>query len=194
MSLFEAEYVSAGLEGNLFAVVNETSIKVSPGDFCDLARVPEGGTEINPSVEWGDGILTVSAEQVGTKNKKQMTITNHSARLSKREIDRLVKEGDKYKAQDETFKEAVMAKTKLENYVYEVKKKVSVSGAKIDLGDKRKVDDAIEQTEQWLDWNNMFGEARIFEEKTEGLKNIWEPVYKKMRTGDATTSRSGMLD
>ncbi|XP_074297341.1 protein SHORT INTERNODES-like [Silene latifolia] len=41
-------------EGNLLVVVNETSIRVSPGDFCDLARVPGGGIEINPSIEWGN--------------------------------------------------------------------------------------------------------------------------------------------
>ncbi|XP_074270398.1 heat shock 70 kDa protein 18-like [Silene latifolia] len=136
-----------------------------------------------------DGILTVSAEDLDTKNKNQITITNHSARLSKEEIDRMVKETEKYKAQDEAFREAVVAKSKLENYVYEIKKNVSGSGAKIDIRDKRKVGDAIEQTEVWLDWNYMLGEARIFEEKVEGLKNIWEPVLKKLRTGtgDART-------
>ncbi|XP_074318754.1 uncharacterized protein LOC141655580 [Silene latifolia] len=49
----KGKLVSEIEEGNLFAVVNETSIKVSPGDFCDLARVPGGGIEINPSIEWG---------------------------------------------------------------------------------------------------------------------------------------------
>ncbi|XP_074272598.1 heat shock 70 kDa protein 18-like [Silene latifolia] len=134
-----------------------------------------------------DGILTVSAEDIDTKNKNQITITNHSATLSKEEIDRMVKEAEKYKAQDEAFLDAVVAKNKLENYVSEVKKKVIVSGAKIALRDKRKVDDAIEQTQSWLNWNYMFGDARIFEEKLEGLKNIWEPVCNKMRPDDART-------
>ncbi|XP_074272601.1 heat shock 70 kDa protein 18-like [Silene latifolia] len=151
-----------------------------------IPPAPKGVPKFNTVFEIdADGILTVSAEDLNTKNKNQIIITNHSARLSKEEIDRMVKEVEKYKAQDEAFREAVVAKNKLENYVDEVKKKVSVSGAKIDLRDKRKVGDAIEQTEAWLDWNNMFGEARIFEEKVEGLKNIWEPVYKKLRTGDA---------
>ncbi|XP_074270400.1 heat shock 70 kDa protein 18-like [Silene latifolia] len=160
------------------------------GEFTlfGIPPAPKGVPQIDVVFEIdADGILTVSGELVGTKNKKKITITNHSARLSKSEIDRMVKEAENYKAQDEAFKEAAVAKTKLENYVDEVKKKVSVSGATIDLRDKRKVGDAIEQTQAWLDWNNMFGEARIFEEKVEGLKNIWEPVFKKMRSGDART-------
>ncbi|XP_074272600.1 heat shock 70 kDa protein 18-like [Silene latifolia] len=152
-----------------------------------IPPAPKGIPQFNTVFEIdADGILTVSAEDIDTKNKKQITVTNHSARLSKEEIDRMVKEAEMYMAEDEAFREAVMAKIKLENYVYEVKKKVydlNISQVKIDLKDKRTVVDAIEQTEAWLNWNYMFGEARIFEEKLEELKGILEPLFKKLRNG-----------
>ncbi|XP_074272602.1 heat shock 70 kDa protein 18-like [Silene latifolia] len=129
-----------------------------------------------------DGILTVSAQEVGTINKNQITITNHSARLTKEEIKKMVKEAQKYKAHDEAFKKAVVAKNNLENYVYEVKKKVRVlNGTNIDSREKRKLGDVIEQTEQWLDWNNVCGEAKMFDKKMQVLKKISEPLLKKMR-------------
>ncbi|XP_074270403.1 heat shock 70 kDa protein 18-like [Silene latifolia] len=131
-----------------------------------------------------DGILNVSAEDIVTKNKNQVTITNHSARLPKKEINRMAKEAKRYKVNDEAFKKAAVAKNKLENYVDEVKKKARENMWKIDLKDKRKIDDVIEQTEQWLDWNNIFGKARMFEQKIRRLVKISEPIFKKMRKSD----------
>ncbi|XP_074270749.1 heat shock cognate 70 kDa protein-like [Silene latifolia] len=95
-------------------------------------------------------------------------------------------EAKRYKVNEEAFKEAAVAKNTLENYVDEVKKKARVNMWKIDLKDKRKIDDVIEQTEQWLDWNNIFGKARMFDQKIQRLVKISEPIFMKMRTSDDT--------
>ncbi|XP_021754601.1 heat shock 70 kDa protein 18-like [Chenopodium quinoa] len=68
-----------------------------------------------------DGLLTVSGELVGTNNKDQITIANHSGRLSKESIDKIMKSAQKYMAEDEECKKAAIVKNKLENYIYEVK-------------------------------------------------------------------------
>ncbi|XP_074270767.1 heat shock 70 kDa protein 18-like [Silene latifolia] len=152
-----------------------------------IPPAPEGVPKFDTVFEIdADGILTVSAEDIDTKNKNQVTITNHSARLPKKEINRMVKEAKRYKVDDEAFKEAAKAKNKLENYVDEVKKKARENMWKIDLKDKRKIDDVIEQTEQWLDWNNIFGKARMFDQKIQRLVKISEPIFKKMRRSDDT--------
>ncbi|KAH9617730.1 hypothetical protein KSS87_016649 [Heliosperma pusillum] len=135
-----------------------------------------------------DGILTVSAEELGTKNKKQVTITNHSARSSKKDMIRMVNEAKRYKAHDMSYKEVVVAKNELENYLNEVKKKVRLNRMNIASNDKRKLGDVIDQTEQWLDWNNIFGEANMFQSKVQVLKNISEPIFKKMRKSDYKVS------
>ncbi|XP_021760869.1 heat shock cognate 70 kDa protein-like [Chenopodium quinoa] len=74
-----------------------------------------------------DGILTVSSQHIGTTgNKKQITITNHSGRLSKEEIDRMVEEAKKYKAEDEECKKAIKAKLALQNYAESMRDMVGV--------------------------------------------------------------------
>ncbi|KAL2893930.1 Heat shock cognate 70 kDa protein [Bienertia sinuspersici] len=127
-----------------------------------------------------NGILTVSAELVGTDNKGKITISNHSGRLSKEEIDKMVKAAEKYKAEDEERKKAINLKNKLENYVYEVKGSLRGFAKRINIKDKRKMGDAIEHTAQWLEWNHLLAEACKFEEKMEELKSVCEPIIAKM--------------
>lgn len=54
-----------------------------------------------------NGILNVSAEDKTTGNKNKITITNDKGRLSKDEIERMVQEAEKYKAEDETHRTRV---------------------------------------------------------------------------------------
>jgi len=65
--------------------------------------------------------LNVSAvdKQSGKSNK--ITITNDKGRLSKEEIEKLVKDAEKYKNEDEAVKKKVEAKNGLENYCYSIK-------------------------------------------------------------------------
>merc|ERR1719203_2427782 len=65
-----------------------------------------------------DGILEVSALDKGSGKKNQITITNEKGRLSKDEIDRMVNEAEKYKAEDDAQKAKVESKNSLENYCY----------------------------------------------------------------------------
>ncbi|XP_021719364.1 heat shock 70 kDa protein 18-like [Chenopodium quinoa] len=137
-----------------------------------------------------DGILTVSAELVGTNNKDQITIANHSGRLSKESIGKMMKSAQKYKAEDEERKKAAMVKNKLENYIYEVKGTLRGSGTKMNNKDKRKVGDAIEKITQWLEWNYLLAEAVKFEEKIEELKSICKPMFAKMHQQEDGTPKA----
>lgn len=65
-----------------------------------------------------NGILNVSAEDKTTGQKNKITITNDKGRLSKDEIERMVQEAEKYKAEDEAARAKVEAKNGLENYAY----------------------------------------------------------------------------
>ncbi|XP_074264089.1 heat shock 70 kDa protein 18-like [Silene latifolia] len=121
-----------------------------------------------------DGILTVSAEDMGTGNKNQITISNQS-RLSKEEVNRLLDEAQKYRAEDEQYKKKVMAKNALENYannMWEILKKYE---QKLGIEDRNKIEAAIEKTIHWLDWNFEL-EAWKFEEKLNELQDLCEPI------------------
>ncbi|VFQ89027.1 unnamed protein product [Cuscuta campestris] len=127
-----------------------------------------------------NGILTVSAVLTGSDNRDQITITNHSARLSKKEIDRMVKEAEEYKAQDEERKKASVAKNALENYIHHLRGTLSKFGYRVETKDRVILREAVEKTVCWLEWNYLLGDALKFEEKMKELAVICEPLITKM--------------
>ena len=65
--------------------------------------------------------MNVSALCKTTGKTEKITITNNKGRLSKDDIERLVKEAEKYKNEDEIIKRKVEAKNGLENYTYSIR-------------------------------------------------------------------------
>ncbi|XP_074270758.1 heat shock 70 kDa protein 18-like [Silene latifolia] len=126
-----------------------------------------------------DGILTVSANLIGTNNKDEITITDHCGRLTKDEIDRMVKEGEIYKAQDEEFKRAIEAKTTLENYIEDVTMMVRRRRHMMSEDEKRLIEDAIKRTMGWIDWNYLCGDVSLFELKKAELRSVCDYVLGK---------------
>jgi len=68
-----------------------------------------------------NGILNVSAEEKGSKKKEQITITNDKGRLSKQDIEQMIKEAEEYAALDTQLRETVESKAYLENFCYSMK-------------------------------------------------------------------------
>jgi L1 cell adhesion molecule like protein len=65
--------------------------------------------------------MNISALCKSTGKSEKITITNNKGRLSKDDIERLVKEAERYKAEDEEIKKKVEAKNALENYTYSIR-------------------------------------------------------------------------
>ncbi|VFQ89035.1 unnamed protein product [Cuscuta campestris] len=137
----------------------------------NIPPAPEGVAKFDVDFEIdANGILTVSAVLVGSDNRDQITITNHSARLSKEEIDRMVNEAEEYKAQDEQRKKAAMAKNALENYIHYARGTLSGCGNRAGMKDKIALREAVERTGRWLEWNYLLCDALKFEEKRKELE------------------------
>ncbi|XP_065871963.1 heat shock cognate 70 kDa protein-like [Euphorbia lathyris] len=128
-----------------------------------------------------DGILTVSSEEKTTGNKNKITITNDKGRLTKEEIDKMVKEAEKYKAEYEENKKKTDAKNSLENYAYNMRNTVTDDNisSKLAPEDKKKIEDAIEEAIEWLDGMEL-GEADEFEDKMNELQSICTPIIAKI--------------
>ncbi|KAM0005019.1 putative Heat shock protein 70 family [Helianthus debilis subsp. tardiflorus] len=120
----------------------------------------------------------------GKKNK--ITITNDKGRLSKEEIEKMVQEAEKYKAEDEEHKKKVEAKNALENYAYNMRNTIKDEkiGSKLPEADKKKVEDAVEEAIKWLDGNQL-AEAEEFEDKMKELEGVCNPIIAKMYQGGA---------
>ena len=84
-----------------------------------IPPAPRGVPQIEVSFDIDEnGILNVTAQDKSTQKKNNITITNNKGRLSKEEIERLVKEAEKYKDEDEAIRKKVDAKNTLEGYCF----------------------------------------------------------------------------
>ncbi|CAO2835297.1 unnamed protein product [Amaranthus hypochondriacus] len=150
-----------------------------------IPPAPRGVPQINVCFDIdANGILNVSAEDKTAGVKNRITITNDKGRLSKDEIERLVKEAEKYKAEDEAVKKKVDAKNSLENYAYNMRNTIKDEkiGGKLDSGDKNKIEKAIDDVIEWLD-KNQLGEVEEFEDKQKELEDLCNPIIGKMYGG-----------
>ncbi|KAL0309838.1 UNVERIFIED_CONTAM: Heat shock protein 4 [Sesamum radiatum] len=96
----------------------------------------------------------------------------------------MVQEAEKYKSEDEEHKKKVEAKNALENYAYNMRNTVKDEkiASKLPAADKKKIEDAIESSIQWLDGNQL-AEADEFEDKMKELESICNPIIAKMYQG-----------
>lgn len=88
-----------------------------------------------------NGIMNVNAADKGTGKSNKITITNNKGRLSKEDIEKLVKEAEEFKAEDETMRKKIDAKNGLENYTYSVRNSLKDEklADKFEAEDKTKV-------------------------------------------------------
>merc|ERR1712065_68508 len=87
-----------------------------------IPPMPRGVPQIEVTFDIdANGILNVSAVEKSTGKENKITITNDKGRLSQEEIERMVEEAEKYKAEDDANRHRVEAKNQLENYCYSMK-------------------------------------------------------------------------
>eukprot|EP00253_Pinus_taeda_P019138 PITA_19138 len=154
-------------------------------ELSGIPPAPRGVPQITVCFDIdANGILNVSAEDKTTGHKNKITITNDKGRLSKEEIEKMVRDSETYKVEDEEHKKKLEAKNSLENYAYSVRNTIRDDkiAAKLDPSDKTKIEDALEQTIQWLD-NNQLADADEFDDKMKELENTCNPIIAKMYQG-----------
>lgn len=151
-------------------------------ELSGIPPAPRGVPQINVTFDIdANGILNVSAEDKTTGIKNKITITNDKGRLTKEEIERMVQEAEKYKAEDESHKEKIEAKNSLENYAYSMRNTIRDDklAGKLEASDKEQIDKAIDEAIEWLD-SNQLAEKEEFEDKLKSLEGICNPIMTKM--------------
>merc|ERR1711906_2436 len=151
-------------------------------ELSGIPSAPRGVPQINVCFDIdANGILNVSAEDKSTGQKNKITITNDKGRLSKEDIERMVQEAEKYKAEDEEHKKKIDAKNGLENYAYNMRNSMSDEnvGGKLDPEDKKTIEAKIDETIAWLD-GNQTAEVDEFEDKLKEVEGVCNPIISKM--------------
>merc|ERR1712019_303973 len=140
-----------------------------------IPPAPRGVPQIEVTFDIdANGILNVSAQDKASGKTNQITITNEKGRLSQAEIDRMVQEAEKYKAEDE-------AKNGLENYCFQMRNTLSDDKLKdkFEAGDKEKIEKAVQDALDWLDKNQM-AEKDEFEAQQKEIEGIVNPIMMKV--------------
>jgi len=106
-------------------------------DLTGIPPAPRGVPQIEVTFEIdANGILQVSAEDKGTGNREKIVITNDQNRLTPGDIERMIKEAEKFAEDDKKLKELVESRSDLESYAYSLKNQI---GDKEQLGGKVRI-------------------------------------------------------
>ena len=146
-----------------------------------------------------NGILQVSAVEKSTGKAEKITITNQSSRLSKEDIERMVKDAEKFKSDDDKVRQRVEAKNKLENYCYNIKSTVlGEEKMKTALGsDFETVEKTVNDTLTWID-NNLNSSAEQFGSKQKEVEGVLMPfiqkAYQSNVPGDSSSNKGPTID
>ncbi|KAL2218314.1 molecular chaperone Hsp70 [Thermoascus aurantiacus ATCC 26904] len=154
-------------------------------ELTGIPPAPRGVPQIEVTFDVdANGIMNVSAVEKGTGKSNKIVITNDKGRLSKEEIERMVAEAEKFKAEDEAEAARIQAKNGLESYAYSLKNTVNEGKLNINASDKEKLQSKIDETISWLD-NNQTATKEEYEAQQKELESVANPIISGAYAGAA---------
>merc|ERR1712165_541549 len=151
-------------------------------DLTGIPPAPRGVPQIEVTFDIDvNGILNVSAVDKSTNKGNKITITNDQGRLSKEDIERMVNDAEKSKADDEKQKERIAAKNGLESYCFNMKSTMEDENlkAKISEEEKKTIISKCDEALKWLE-SNQLGEVDEFQDKQKELEAVCNPIITKL--------------
>lgn len=151
-------------------------------ELTGIPPAPRGVPQVEVTFDVdANGILNVSALDKTTGKSNKITITNDKGRLSKEDIERMVNDAEKYKAEDEAAAARIQAKNGLESYAYNLRNTLQEEkvSTKLEAGDKEKLDAAVKEAIEWLD-NSHEASKEEYEARQKELEEIANPIMMKL--------------
>ena len=124
-----------------------------------------------------NGIVHVSAKDLGTGKEQQITITS-SSNMSKDDIEKAVKEAEQYAAEDQKRKDEVDTRNNADQMVYQSEKTIEELGDKIDAGDKSDLSAKIDALKEALKGTDIEAIKQKQEDLQKKFYEVSEKVYK----------------
>ena len=144
-----------------------------------IAPAPRGIPQIEVSFDIdANGIVNVSAKDLGTGKEQNITITA-SSNLSKEDIDKAVREAEQFAAEDKARKEEVDTHNEADQTVYQLEKSLNELGGKITDSEKAPIQAAIEHLKELNKGNDVAAIKAAIEEAQKAFYPVAEKLYKQ---------------
>ncbi len=142
-----------------------------------------------------NGILHVSAKDLGTGKEQKITITASSG-LSKEEIERMVKEAEKHASEDQKKREEVEIRNKADSLAYETEKFLKEHGSKVDASKRTAAESALEKLKNALKGGSISEIKDAMEGLTTSMQAVSSEIYANARntrtqSGESAANTSG---
>jgi L1 cell adhesion molecule like protein len=163
-------------------------------ELSGIPPAPRGVPQIEVTFDLdANGILNVTAVDKSTGRENKITITNDKGRLSKDEIEKMVRDAEKYKEEDDKQRDRLQAKNALESYAFNMKSTIEDEKLKdkISQEDRDKVLEKCNEVVQWIDANQL-AEKDEFEHKQKELEKVCMPIVTKLYQGAGGAGAGGM--
>jgi len=147
-----------------------------------IPPMPRGQPQIEVTFDLdANSILNVTAVEKSTGKNNKIVITNDKGRLSKDDIDRLVKEAEKFKDEDNKVKERIEAKNGLEQYCYQVRQTINDAKLKDKFSEdeKKQIETKVDEALKWVN-DNPAASKDEYDSKMKEIEGIFNPIMQKV--------------
>ena len=154
-----------------------------------IAPAPRGVPQIEVTFNIDrNGIVNVSAKDLGTGNEQKVTITS-STNLSEDEINQRVKEAEQYAAEDKKRKEEVETLNHADSMIFEIEKQLRELGDKLSAEDKATVESELAEFKKVRETNNAEQIKAAMETFTQKVYAVFGKIYQQQQAQDPNAAQ-----
>jgi len=165
-------------------------------ELAGIPPAPRGVPQIEVTFDVdANGILNVTAADSSTGKTNKITITNDKGRLSQEEIEKMVNDAEKYKAEDDKERARIASKNGLESYIFQAKGILDDEKLKDKFTDedRKAITDKADEIMKWLE-DNPSAEKDEFDHHQKEMEKVYNPIISKVyqAAGGAPGGAGGM--
>ena len=170
-----------------FAADNKTLGRFS---LNDIPPAPRGVPQIEVTFDIdANGIVHVSAKDLGTNKEQNITITA-SSNLKEEDINKAVKEAEEYAEQDKKRKELIEVKNQCDGMILAIEKLLRENGDKISEEDKKKLEEAIAKAKEGMNADNVDDVRKAIDELSKESGDVVSKLYQTANVGEGADAQA----
>jgi molecular chaperone DnaK len=151
--------------------------------LTEIPPAPRGMPQIEVSFDIdANGIVNVSAKDLGTGKEQSMTITG-GTKLADDEIQRMMKDAEAHAEEDRRRREEAEARNQAESVVYQTEKLLKDNGDKLDEADRKQVEDALQEARDALKGSDVDAIKRSSDQLLTASQKFAEVLYRSAQAG-----------